>query len=210
MVFLQKEAWSEEEETALVMAHAEFGNRWVEISKKIPGRTDNSIKNHWYTVKRSLQIGQSHQKTSSKGNDWHPSTVLQDYIRSSCKVTEECMKKIIKHAKETQGNTALNAYPALLEQGKSPHEEKNNNGTENNEIHPTNESEENNVWNAPPLLQPEDFSFMEKNDKEYYDIFQDPELLYFLSSPSYYGFGSSFEGQHPNLEFENSPFSQNE
>nr|CAD1817710.1 unnamed protein product [Ananas comosus var. bracteatus] len=79
---IKKETWTEEEERMLVEAHKKFGNKWAEIAKHVPGRSENSIKNHWNATKRRQNAKRrSKRKTGSRGGKPEPS-ILQDYIRS--------------------------------------------------------------------------------------------------------------------------------
>lgn len=44
---INKTPFSEEEDAAIIRLQATIGNKWADMVREIPGRTDNSIKNRW-------------------------------------------------------------------------------------------------------------------------------------------------------------------
>jgi hypothetical protein len=52
---LSLDPWTPEEDALIIRKVAECGTKWAAIAKEIPRRSDNAIKNRWYTVlKRKL------------------------------------------------------------------------------------------------------------------------------------------------------------
>lgn len=55
---LKRGAFSHQEENLIIELHAVLGNRWSQIAARLPGRTDNEIKNFWNSsLKKKLRQG---------------------------------------------------------------------------------------------------------------------------------------------------------
>jgi transcription factor MYB, plant len=51
---IRKDAWTPEEERALIDAHQVFGNKWAEIAKALPGRYLYTAYFHWFSIENHL------------------------------------------------------------------------------------------------------------------------------------------------------------
>ncbi|CAL1409542.1 unnamed protein product [Linum trigynum] len=67
---LKRGAFSPQEEELIIHLHSLLGNRWSQIAARLPGRTDNEIKNFWNsTIKKRIKNMSSSATTSPNTSD---------------------------------------------------------------------------------------------------------------------------------------------
>ncbi|KAL9166985.1 hypothetical protein ABFS82_05G066700 [Erythranthe guttata] len=93
---------SEDEEDLIVRLHGLLGNRWSLIAGRLPGRTDNEIKNHWNT----------HLLKKLKNSGLHVSS-LRDSPKSAAKPKKSAAEAAA--APEKGVSYMPVAWPALFE-----------------------------------------------------------------------------------------------
>jgi hypothetical protein len=116
---VRKTGWSKEEEWMLFLLHRKYGNSWSILSEKIPGRTDNTIKNHWNSIMKKNIVGINNQyQEMIKGKSKEEIEEIEKNI------IEKCNKSMYKDYNEYYQEKAK-SFPMLKNKKKNKEENEN-------------------------------------------------------------------------------------
>lgn len=87
---VKKSTWLKEEEWILFLKHNEFGNKWSKLCQYLPGRTDNTIKNHWNsTMQKKILIFETELSNMLQGKSPEEVESFKENFINQCKETIE-------------------------------------------------------------------------------------------------------------------------
>ena len=76
--------WTPQEEQILFKEHAKVGNKWSAIAQALPGRSDNCVKNHFYSkLRKSLR---------------RLNKIIQDVLKKHLPIRGAVLSRIMKTA----------------------------------------------------------------------------------------------------------------
>lgn len=102
---VKKGDWSAEEDSLIFRLYNQLGPKWSDIAKNVTGRTENSVKNRFYSTVRRMQQG--NDKVSTEPSSFTGEDPLQQMIEllAQMQQLESILKATKQEIKELETST---------------------------------------------------------------------------------------------------------
>ncbi|KAJ0987741.1 hypothetical protein J5N97_006097 [Dioscorea zingiberensis] len=103
------------EERLVLELHSRWGNRWSRIARKLPGRTDNEIKNYWRTHMRK-KAQERRRNNNNNGNTITTSSTSSSTSSSFCSSSSTTSSSNLSPEKHSPGTPPLETEERRFEE----------------------------------------------------------------------------------------------
>ncbi|CAA2958391.1 transcription factor MYB8-like [Olea europaea var. sylvestris] len=107
---LKRGSFTEQEERTIIDVHRILGNKWAQIAKHLPGRTDNEVKNFWNSCIKKKLIAQGLDPNTHNLLSSNKTNILKNNINASNSFRQETPAFTM----DTSSKTAASDLSTLL------------------------------------------------------------------------------------------------
>lgn len=105
---IKKGDWTEEEDRIIIVLQKAIGNQWAKITKLLPGRTDNAVKNRFHATERAKSRGKIDE--SFLNDPVFTEHIIKEALRLNGELQEDSTKST-----ETSSSVEFSAFDSSMD-----------------------------------------------------------------------------------------------